>query len=80
MTILESLEKNGHYKTARNLTNQTLIYRFGLDLDSLPDTTQVADFIETLADLLEGYPALKNEVRNHLNGLNNEFIENLILD
>jgi hypothetical protein len=49
-------------------------------LDSLPDTTQVADFIETLADLLEGYPALKNEVRNHLNGLNNEFIENLILD
>jgi hypothetical protein len=80
MTILESLEKNGPYKTARNLTNQTLIYRFGLDLDSLPDTTQVADFIETLADLLEGYPALKNEVRNHLNGLNNEFIENLILD
>ena len=80
MTINEGIEKNGTYKTARNLTNQTLIYRFGLGLDELPDNSQIADFVETLADLLEGYPELRNEVREHLNGLNNEFIENLILD
>ena len=80
MTIIESIEKNGYYKTARNLTDTTLIYRFGLGLESLPDNSEIADFIETLADLLESWPNNSKDCKSHLNGLNNEFLERIILD
>lgn len=53
MTITEYLDKHGAHKTARKLVDQRIESNFGLSLDELGDTCEMANLVDTVAGFLE---------------------------
>ena len=78
LTVKEFILKHGAEKTAYKLINNRVERIFGLGLTHLPDTLQVADLIEELADILNDNPEDKEAIKNVLSGINIDFIESLI--
>lgn len=54
LTIEKMLERDGNaYVTARNILNFRVLSIMGIGLDDLPDTTEIADIVESIADAIE---------------------------
>ena len=55
LTIEKMLERDGNaYVTARNILNLRILSIMGIGLDDLPDTAEIADIVESIADAIEG--------------------------
>jgi len=79
MTILEFIAKHGEEKTAYKLIDNQVQRIFGLGLSDLPDTCDLANVLEELADQLRDNPADKESIKSILMQVDIEFIENIIL-
>lgn len=54
LTIEKMLERDGNaYVTARNILNLRILSIMGIGLDDLPDTAEIADIVEGIADAIE---------------------------
>jgi hypothetical protein len=54
LTIEKMLERDGNaYVTARNILNLRVLSIMGIGLDDLPDTAEIADIVEGIADAIE---------------------------
>ena len=79
MTILEFIAEHGEEKTAYKLINNQVIRIFGLSLSDLPDTCELAETIEELADQLRDDPTDKESIKSILHSVDIDFIQTLIL-
>ena len=78
MTILEFIATHGEEKTAYKLIDNQVQRIFGLGLSDLPDTCDLANVLEELADQLRDNPADKDSIKAILHSVNIDFIHLLI--
>ena len=78
MTILEFIAEHGEEKTAYKLIDRQVQRIFGLGLSDLPDTCELADIVEELADQLRDNPTDKESIKSILHGIDIDFIHLLI--
>ena len=78
MTILEFIAEHGEEKTAYKLIDRQVLRIFGLGLSDLPDTCELADIVEELADQLRNNPTDKASIKAILHSVNIDFIHLLI--
>ena len=78
MTLLEFIAEHGEEKTAYKLINRQVQRIFGLSLTDLPDTCELADIVEELADQLRDNPTDKASIKSILHGIDIDFIQQLI--
>jgi hypothetical protein len=79
MTILEFIAKHGEEKTAYKLIDNQVQRLFCLGLSDLPDTCELADIVEELADQLRDNPTDKESIKSILHSIDIDFIQQLIL-
>jgi hypothetical protein len=79
MTILQFIAEHGEEKTAYKLINNQVLRIFGLSLSDLPDTCELAETIEELADQLRDDPTDKESIKSILHSVDIDFIQTLIL-
>jgi hypothetical protein len=78
LTVLEFISKHGEEKTAYKLIDKQVSRIFGLSLSDLPDTCDLANVLEELADQLRDNPTDKEAIRAILHSIDIDFIEQLI--
>jgi hypothetical protein len=78
MTILEFIAKHGEEKTAYKLIDNQVQRIFGLGLSDLPDTCDLANVLEELADQLRDNPNDKESIKSILHSIDIDFIQTLI--
>ena len=78
MTILEFIATHGEEKTAYKLIDNQVQRIFGLGLSDLPDTWELAEIVEELADQLRDNPADKESIKSILHSIDIDFIQTLI--
>lgn len=81
MTLQEFLKANGSHATARKLIDKKIRSLIYMGIEDLPDTSELAEKVEELAELLEDYegqPVKKILIQEYLREIDTEFIENLI--
>ena len=78
MTILEFIAKHGEEKTAYKLIDRQVQSIFGLGLSELPDTCDLANVLEELADQLHDDPTDKESIKAILMQIDIDFIQTLI--
>lgn len=77
-TVQKMLERDGDaYTTARNILNFRVMSLMGLGLDDLPDTTEVADAIEAIADAIDD-DINEADIKMILSDFNFETVEQII--
>lgn len=79
MKLQDYLTKHGAQKTAYKLIDVKVTNILGLGLENLPDTAILSDYIEEIADILENEPENIKAIKEILNSIDLEFIEELIL-
>ncbi len=77
-TLKEFIAKHGVEKTAFKLVDKRIESIFGLSIFDLPDTSEVADLVEELADVLQDNPNDKESIKYILNQIDIEFIERIV--
>lgn len=76
-TIAKMLERDGNaYTTARNIVNLRVLSLMGISLDDLPDTAEIADIVESIADAIED-DINEQAIKDILNDITFETIEEL---
>jgi hypothetical protein len=78
LTILEFIAKHGEEKTAFKLIDKRIESILGLSILDLPDTSEVADILEELADQLHDNPNDKESIKSILMQIDIDFIEQII--
>ena len=78
LTVLEFIAEHGEEKTAYKLIDKQVSRIFGLNLSDLPDTCDLANLVEELADQLRDNPTDKEAIRAILHSIDIDFIEQLI--
>jgi hypothetical protein len=78
LTVLEFIAEHGEEKTAYKLIDKQVSRIFGLNLSNLPDTCDLANLVEELADQLRDNPTDKEAIRAILHSIDIDFIEQLI--
>jgi hypothetical protein len=78
LTVLEFISEHGEEKTAYKLIDKQVSRIFGLNLSDLPDTCDLANLVEELADQLRDNPTDKEAIRAILHSIDIDFIEQLI--
>ena len=78
MTILQFIAEHGEEKTAYKLIDNQVQRIFGLSLSDLPDTCELADIVEELADQLRDNPTDKESIKAILHSVDIDFIQTLI--
>ena len=78
LTVLEFIAEHGEEKTAYKLIDKQVSRIFGLNLSNLPDTCDLANLVEELADQLRDNPNDKEAIRAILHSIDIDFIEQLI--
>jgi hypothetical protein len=77
LTIEKMLERDGNaYVTARNILNLRVLSIMGIGLDDLPDTAEIADIVEGIADAIED-SVDEQTIKNILSDVTFETIEEL---
>lgn len=77
LTIEKMLERDGNaYVTARNILNLRILSIMGIGLDDLPDTAEIADIVEGIADAIED-DVDEQTIKNILSDVTFETIEEL---
>lgn len=78
LTLKEFIAKHGEEKTAFKLVDKRIESIFGLSIFDLPDTSEVAELVEELADILQDNPNDKESIKYILNQIDIEFIERIV--
>jgi hypothetical protein len=78
LTVLEFIAEHGEEKTAYKLIDKQVSRIFGLGLSDLPDTCDLANVLEELADQLRDNPTDKESIKAILHSIDIDFIEQLI--
>ena len=78
LTVKEYILKHGVEKTAFKLIDKRVTSILGISILDLPDTSEVADILEELADQLHDNPNDKESIKYILNQIDIEFIEQII--
>ena len=78
LTVLEFIAEHGEEKTAYKLIDKQVSRIFGLSLSDLPDTCDLANVLEELADQLRDNPTDKESIKAILHSIDIDFIEQLI--
>jgi hypothetical protein len=78
LTLKEYISKHGEEKTAFKLIDKRIESILGLSILDLPDTSEVADILEELADQLHDNPNDKESIKSILMQIDIEFIEQII--
>jgi hypothetical protein len=78
LTVLEFIAEHGEEKTAYKLIDKQIQRLFILSLSDLPDTCDLANLVEELADQLRDNPTDKEAIRAILHSIDIDFIEQLI--
>ena len=78
LTLKEFIAKHGEEKTAFKLIDKRIESILGLSILDLPDTSEVADILEELADQLHDDPNDKESITSILMQIDIEFIEQII--
>ena len=77
LTIEKMLERDGNaYVTARNILNLRVLSIMGIGLDDLPDSAEIADIVEGIADAIED-DIDEQTIKNILSDVTFETIEEL---
>jgi len=79
LTVKEYIRKHGEEKTAYKLADNRVKRILGLSLTDLPDTCEIADIIEEIANILIDNPEDKEGVKEVLFQIDIDFLENIIL-
>ena len=77
MTLKEFITEHGEEKTAYKLISNKMVRNFGLSLECLPDTCELADMVEELAEQLKEDMNNKEAIREILEQVNEDFLEQL---
>ena len=78
MKLREFLKLNGARKTAEKLMNMRIQFVMGLNMADLPDSNQLWEIVEAIQqELEEGEDFDMNKVREYLNEVTFEFIEEI---
>jgi len=78
LTILEFIAKHGEEKTAFKLIDKRVTSILGISILDLPDTSEVAEILEELADQLRDDPTDKESIKSILIQIDIDFIEQII--
>jgi hypothetical protein len=78
LTVLKFIAEHGEEKTAYKLIDKQVSRIFGLNLSNLPDTCDLANVLEELADQLRDNPTDKESIKAILHSIDIDFIEQLI--
>lgn len=78
LTLKEFIAKHGVEKTAFKLVDKRIESIFGLSIFDLPDTSEVAELVEELANVLQDNPNDKESIKYILNQIDIEFIERIV--
>lgn len=78
LTVKEYISKHGAEKTAFKLIDKRIENILGISLLDLPDTSEVAELVEELADILQDNPNNKESIKSILNQIDIEFIERIV--
>ena len=78
LTVLEFIAEHGEEKTAYKLIDKQVSRIFGLSLSDLPDTCDLANVLEELADQLRDNPTDKESIKAILHSIDIDFIESFI--
>jgi hypothetical protein len=76
---LESLVNlHGSRVMSNRLINSKINQIVGLDMNDLPDTSELCDVIDELDELLQSKDYTIEDIRNVLNSINIEFIQEMV--
>lgn len=78
MKLQDYLNQYGAEKTAYKLIDIKITNILGIGLESLPETSILAEYIEEIADILQDDPTNTEAIKEILNNIDLEFIEELI--
>ena len=78
MTVLEFIAEHGEERTALKLIDKRIERIFGLSIFDLPDTSEFAELITELADILQDNPNDKESIKAFLLQIDIEFIERIV--
>ena len=79
MTVLEFIATHGEEKTALKLIDKRIERIFGLSIFDLPDTSELAELVEELTDMLRyGDPFDEVSIKAFLLQIDIEFIERIV--
>jgi len=78
LTVKEFIANHGVEKTAFKLIDNRVVDILGISIYDLPDTSEVADLVEELADILHDNPNDKESIKYILNQIDFEFIERIV--
>lgn len=79
LTLKEYIRKHGEEKTAYKLVDNRVKRILGLSISDIPDTCEIADIVQELADQLTDDPADKKSIRAILQSIDIDLIERVIL-
>ena len=77
MKLQEFLNENGPRKTATKLIEIRIFRIMGLSMQDLPDSTQLWDIVDELESLLEECDFKMETIKDLLNEITFEFIEEI---
>ena len=76
---LESLiNLHGSREVSKRLVNSRINRIVGLDMNDLPDTSDLCDIVDELDELLQSKDYTLEGIKNILDGINMEFIQDMV--
>jgi len=77
MKLADFLQINGARKTAEKLVNIRLLNVCGMDIDTLPDSSNLWDIVEELEKILQDEKYKQGDIKNILKEITFELIEEI---
>ena len=69
---------HGSREVSNRLVNSRINRIVGLDMNDLPDTSDLCDIVDELDELLQSKDYTLENVKNILDGINMEFIQDMV--
>ena len=69
---------HGSREVSNRLVNSRINRIVGLDMNDLPDTSDLCDIVDELDELLQSKDYTLESIKNILDGINMEFIQDMV--
>lgn len=69
---------HGSREVSNRLVNSRINRIVGLDMNDLPDTSDLCDIVDELEELLQSKDYTLENIKNILDGINMEFIQDMV--
>ena len=69
---------HGSREVSNRLVNSRINRIVGLDMNDLPDTSDLCDIVDELDELLQSKDYTLENIKNILDGINMEFIQDMV--